>query len=556
MRAECVKIHNFRTFKNETIQICPYSLLVGANNAGKSNFIDAIRIFYEKDVKFVESRDFPIFATEDNESWIEITFRPTTDEFLMLKTEYQNPDGTFTVRKYLKSDQKDSDGKTKSDIYAYVDGSLSESRFYGVKNVQQSKFGKIIYIPAVNKLDDVTKLSGPSALRELINSVFKKVIENSPSYQHLTDAFQKFGDEVKDESTSDGQSLKQLESDISEEIVDWNSKFELVVNPLSQDEIIKYSIDHKIHDNLLNQSLDSTSFGQGFQRQLIYSIIKISSQYVNKDKTSEKKEFYPELTWILFEEPEAFLHQNQIISLNQSFQELIQDTKTQITISTHNPEFVCANIEDIPSIIRLSRITSSTEVGQINDATISKIFIENQKDLANWITANIKVDPDDLLLDMESIKYSLWLDSRRSNAFFANKVLLVEGPSEIALFNLLIKEGKISNPKNDIFILDTMGKFNIHRFMNLFKELKIFHGVIFDADGGKYPIVDQTIKNSINPYTLSVNTFPIDLESFLSIPKCKDPRRKPQNIILNYNQKNYDANALAQLTKLIENTIK
>jgi len=45
MRAVEVKIHNFRSVHDAAIQFEPLSLIAGANNSGKSNVIDAIRLF-------------------------------------------------------------------------------------------------------------------------------------------------------------------------------------------------------------------------------------------------------------------------------------------------------------------------------------------------------------------------------------------------------------------------------------------------------------------------------------------------------------------------------
>ncbi len=63
-------------------------------------------------------------------------------------------------------------------------------------------------------------------------------------------------------------------------------------------------------DRNISSEVDVRYFGKGLQRHLIYILLKISSQYVEK-RTYEKKEFAPELTFILFEEPEAFLHPGQ-----------------------------------------------------------------------------------------------------------------------------------------------------------------------------------------------------------------------------------------------------
>ncbi len=54
--------------------------MVGANNSRKNNVMDALRIFYEKGLKYEKSRDFPKFDTEDNESWIEIEYSLSENE--------------------------------------------------------------------------------------------------------------------------------------------------------------------------------------------------------------------------------------------------------------------------------------------------------------------------------------------------------------------------------------------------------------------------------------------------------------------------------------------
>lgn len=135
MKAVEITIHNFRSICDATITLAEYGILVGVNNAGKTTVIDAIRAFYGKGVKFDKSRDFPHKGTEDHESWVEIEFKPSAEEVDTLKDEYRLENDTFRVRNYLSSDQKDKEGKERSGPYAYVNGELSDARFYGFKNV-------------------------------------------------------------------------------------------------------------------------------------------------------------------------------------------------------------------------------------------------------------------------------------------------------------------------------------------------------------------------------------------------------------------------------------
>ena len=130
MKIKSLAIHNFRSIKEIKFSLENYTMLVGANNAGKSNILTALRIFYEDEIKFNEKSDFPKFQTEDNESWIEIEYLLTNEEFVQLKEEYKNPNKVLRVRKYLKSHDKNRVKANQSNIYGYEDGILSANLFF------------------------------------------------------------------------------------------------------------------------------------------------------------------------------------------------------------------------------------------------------------------------------------------------------------------------------------------------------------------------------------------------------------------------------------------
>lgn len=154
MKLRKLHIHNFRGILDQEIILRDYSLLVGPNNSGKSTVIDAIRVFYEKDgFKFQPDNDFPRINTSDTESWVELTFSLSDDEYKSLADTYkQSPSKELRVRKYLKTALKGSDGKKAGRIFAYrADGTLSDQPFCNPRDVQSGKFGDLIYIPAISK---------------------------------------------------------------------------------------------------------------------------------------------------------------------------------------------------------------------------------------------------------------------------------------------------------------------------------------------------------------------------------------------------------------------
>jgi len=130
---------------------------------------------------------------------------------------------------------------------------------------------------------------------------------------------------------------------------------------------------------------------------------------------------------------------------------------------------------------------------------------------------------------MEAVKYFLWLNPDRCSMLFANHVLIVEGPTEKAFINKLIGEGSIKRPADGLYVLDSIGKFNIHRFMNLLSHLGIPHSVLHDDDNGEneQAEVNQLLQDSRHAeLTTVVQTVPGDLESFLGVAKSKSDHRK------------------------------
>lgn len=105
MQITTVTINNFRSLHDVSFDLRDYNLLVGANNSGKTNIIDALRAFYDNP-KFSPNTDKPRGVQDDAESWIEIEFRLTDDEHESLKAEYQLKNSRLKVCKDLTGSKK------------------------------------------------------------------------------------------------------------------------------------------------------------------------------------------------------------------------------------------------------------------------------------------------------------------------------------------------------------------------------------------------------------------------------------------------------------------
>lgn len=555
MKVRVLRVHNYRSFQDASFYLADYGLLIGANNSGKSNAIDLLRTFYEKDIKFDFARDFPKFQTTDDESWIELEYELTPDEATQLRADYLFEGQRFRVRRVLFS--KD---KSRLHLYGYEGGSLSENQFYGDDNVGRGKLGGVLYIPAVVRLEDTLKFSGPGPLRDLVTDIIKKLVKASSAFETLQGAITTFGAAIQAESTPDQRSLAGLQADINARLAGWRTQFRLRFNELSEADVVKSILDCGVFDEALEKELSAGGCGHGFQRHLIYTLLAVAADYAPARTSAKKKEFAPDFTLLLFEEPENFLHPPQQASLDRSLRNLAMKPGQQVLIATHSPEFVSHNTGDLSAIVRLSRVGPQSIVGQVRPEQIAPLFSENQEvnELASGLP-KYEAGPDELKAEMEGVKYFLWLNPFRCGVFFAKRALLVEGPSEVTLINYLIQKGHVPVPEGGVFVLDCLGKFNIHRFMHLLREMRIEHSVLHDADKGKVGPDDQAFHREVNDLiqrsrselTADIHAFDKDLEDFLECELQGPDHRKPAQLLLALQEQRIAEDRVSEFFSLI-----
>ena len=453
----CV-IHNIRSIRDADIHLSDYSVLVGANNAGKTNIINALRLFYENEkLAFSKDRDFPKFET-DPEAWIALTFETTEDEQEQLKEEYRDENRQLRVRRYFASENKERVKAGQSNIFAYEKGKLSKNLFYGAKNVSQAKLGSVIYIPAVSKTDDTLKLSGPSPFRDLVNLVMKKAVSASPSFDTLSKSFESFNANFRAEASSDGTSVDSLITDINKEVGQWGVRFGVDINPVKPEDIVKNLLSHHLEDTQLDgQRVSVGAHGQGLQRHLIFTLIRLSARY-GKKSTKKIKDFNPDFSLILFEEPEAFLHPPQQDVLCLSLQSLVAEDGNQALVSSHSARFVSKQLLDIPSIVRVQRSGGHTTSHQVLEADLYDLLDENLGLLRALSEAKGETPDETGRLDDESMKYFLWLDAERAGMFFGQHVVICEGATERVFFSYLLDNQWQDLRDKQVYFTDCFGK--------------------------------------------------------------------------------------------------
>jgi putative ATP-dependent endonuclease of OLD family len=545
MKISEVRIHNYRSILDMTLTGHDYMLLVGANNAGKSTVINALRAFYD-DLKW-SADDFPKVGTLDGETWIEITFSLSDDEWDGLAETYK--EGTaeklLTVRRYLKSE----DGRVKasqSNLYGVVNGAVEDGLFYGARQISLAKVGRILYIPALTTTAEQTKMSGPSPLRNMLNFLLKKIVSKSEAYAKVSVAFE----ELNAEARGEGGFLHQISAPFNQAIKPWDIRLDLSVNTVAPEDITKNLVSFGFIDDALgNFSLDLERFGHGFQRTVIYELIKLAPTFV-EEKAVTKKEFNPDFTLILFEEPEAFLHPAQQEAMAYHLRRLAQETGLQVMLTTHSPLFAGKAVENFCQLIRVHKVAGVSVARQPDAATIATMFTQGgmllqamtafvndpnvpaaQKQRARQMIANPPAA--DIAAAEEQFRYQLWLDGERAALFFADKVLLVEGATERALFSYLLAGDWQDLAAERICIVDVLGKFNFHRYAALLDAYGIAYGVMLDDDDDQdhHQAVNELVIHCAAKALANPIKFAKCLETYLGIAAGHRPDKKPLEIL-------------------------
>lgn len=515
MKITNLRIHNFRSVIDADIEAHDFLILVGANNAGKSNVINALRCFYE-DLKWTED-DFPKLGTKDQNSWIELTFLLSDSDWQNIAEKYKKGvnDQSIKLKRYFKGDKVKA---KQSNIYAVINGVEEDDLFYGAKNIGTAKCGSVVYIPALTTPSEQMKTTGPSPLRNILSFMLKKVVSKSTAYTELGKAFEQLNNEAKEENGF----LSEIAGPINTALNQWNVKIDLSVNSISPEEISKSLIKFAFVDMLLGETaFDLDRFGHGFQRSVIYELIRIAPSFQD-EKEPQKKEFNPDFTLLLFEEPEAFLHPTQQENMAYHLRRLGRESSQQIIVTSHSPVFVGKSSDDLCKICRIQKESGISFVFQLKRSQEDKLikaggdFLSALQDYVNDTSVELskKAKAQQLISNSpteeisnqhERFRFQLWLDSDRASMFFADKVVLVEGATEKALFNYLLANDWHDLTNERILVVDALGKYNFHRFQKLFETYGIYHGIMFDNDNEKneHQAINQLIRDRKNRFTLA-----------------------------------------------------
>ncbi len=512
MKIKTIKITNFRSLKDVTISgpLDDVWTCVGQNNAGKSSVMHAIRAFYgDYDVKL---EDFLRSDAAHQPIEILIEYQLSANEFSQVPEQYKLDGNILRVVKRYKTDS------LRGEVHGYIkdnqtgDVKESEEEFFGAKNVAVGKLGTVIYIPAVKELGEELKKTKSSLFSKLVSRILTETLTDLPSWNKLVQDTKEFTNDLKSpvKATGEFKSVNEIEENLSLRLSDWGLKSQISISPPSPEDIILSGAKLNLISNETNIEEDPMNLGSGAQRSIVNNLLLLWAEIEGKKMKSDKKKFNGDMTLLLYEEPEALLHYDQECKLLKNLEKLAKTESSQVLVCTHSPNLISSKNDSLKCISRFVKNSGVTTKYSASEEFLGELQIQA---------------PD--------FDFILWLNPDRNTMFFVDKVVLVEGASDKAFLNYLLKE---NNLDKNLYIVECGNKSNIPYFMRLCQQFGIRHSVMFDKDNNKTPKHEEwneAIVNACNKFTSSVKSFEVDLETYVNFDKTSNNEKfkKPLDIL-------------------------
>lgn len=407
MRLKTLYIKGFRNFKEATINFNNQSLIIGANDVGKTNLLYALRIlldrgFSDLDLELKES-DFYAYD-ETNEVIITAFFDDIKEDCILSKMKGDiSGDGKLVI-KYLATkgeDYKFFCGKsdTDEDLHEYaipyyrkvlnIKYINSKRDFWGYINKTKN-----ILLQQAKEERSAETVDTDDALYKQISDKLKEVDSQIPELSYVKNATEQINEELN-------------------KLAIHNQEQKVVFDTASTDTdsvINKISITSKHGDKKLLIG------GEGRLNQIYLSL------WASQNRISE---YSNEVSILCVEEPEAYLHPHQQRELARYLSGVLNG---QIILTSHSPYIVCENSPN--SIIRL--------------------YKKDQETLA-------ASDGCSEIIESGFTDFGYRMSVIPAEAFFADYAILVEGQSELIFYKTLATQIGIDLDRLNISILSVEG---------------------------------------------------------------------------------------------------
>ncbi len=442
MRISRVVVKNFRSISKAEFGLTPYSVFVGPNNCGKSNLLKAIEWALTPS-REVGSKDYPtgqLLFKQPIE--VELQFDQLTKLEVGNFQAHLRHDESLTIRRFAgrRAISPDDEG------YCSVSEDNSESRLPG-ELLKPGKLPDAYFVPALFNLADELNSVGNSHLGKIVGHLLSRVphrigIEYQPGWSppNLLDVWR----------------FREIETQLNADLRDFGGSVDITGPEIAQPSAAALGVNLVIDDGAKTAPAQK---GHGIQRALLFALLRQWIRLQAEPPILGLPATAAESTVLLIEEPELNIHPHGVRKIAKDLNTLAGLANQQVLLCTHSPHFVdLANAEAI-TLVHKTTAEEGTKTRQCGSP------------LAAGADAELK---------RKQFNAATYFNPDRSELFFAEKIILVEGPTEKKILPYLAL--LLDCHRQGVSVIDCDGKFNLRLFMEVLNAFKLPYAVLHDLD--------------------------------------------------------------------------
>jgi len=529
MKIKQLHIENFRSIDKLDLTCRDLTVFLGKNSVGKSNILLALDLFFNTSDKILADDMFCSFNNDGNDIIIEITFDNLTEAEktgrlkkyicssfgpgIKVRKTVRREEGKLKSRyqgwveepenEWLKSDFRGygrqaywqaqnidffsyteaSGGRISREIYDefrtnYIEKhagelkfelAISDTEFEGLKTVGIDMLPQFKLIPAIGDVSEVVAGTSKSLLSRIVRDIIKRATEEVDILKTAEDGLNAAAALIN--RSDNGVRLPQIEAVenwFREELEEWGKlDFEITTSFPEIHTLLTQNLQLIVDDGSKG---DISTKGHGLQRQLIFKMIHLSAALFegNIDWANVGGTLPTSPPIILaFEEPELYLHPQAQMSFYDDIKKL--SSHDQIFVCTHSTHLLDIEDYDGIKILRRESLTSPTRMFECTEDLFDDLTLKKRLALAKLFDSNV------------------------NKMFFADKIVIVEGDTDLIAITKTAKE-HADCFTHRVTIINAGSKERIPCLQRVLNAFKIPYTVVYDVDPGNSES-EQTTKS-------------------------------------------------------------
>jgi putative ATP-dependent endonuclease of the OLD family len=448
-----IQIENFKSIRDQEFEFESFTPLVGYNNAGKSNILQAIKWVLRKSslgANYFYDTSIPITITAIIEGITEEILE-NIDQGHRARIEPFLNDGKIVIKRTQEIPNQ-SLGSIRLLVLDPLNGNNWQNNPAGIDNAIKDLFPEPIHIGAMeNAEEDVTRSSSSSTIGKLLAEIIEPIeAQYGEQVIHALDGLKSLLDV---EGANRAQELTLFDTQVNEKLEAFfpNLNVKIHIPTPELKEVFKKGT-VKVFEDDFGAHKDVSSLGHGAQRSIQMALIR----HLADLKLANQQTLTT--TLLLIDEPELYLHPQAIEILRQSLKILSQQGY-QVVFSTHSPFMITS--KDVANTILVRK---NALRGTHKRTSLKSAVPEIEEDAPHQLT----------------LLYSL---GNSSNILFSERIILAEGKTENKLLPIIIEKvtGRtLLNHKTAL--VEMTGSGNTRKAMRVLEVMDLPSKAIVDLD--------------------------------------------------------------------------